>query len=350
MKEGWQCHALTYPFMARTDQIWNMLSPMKPSILIVDTHRQGEMRQCEALAVATGLPYRFIEPGEPALSEPTLIFSFGKALEPALRLHEEFGKRPGFIQFGRPRHVAPHRLDLIILMPQDDFPSGDNIFQLDMPLNGADADIAAESSSPSLGLTSVLLGGPTRHFLFDESDVVPLAEAAERLAGANGDRIRFVPGPRTPQAVQRQLEARYKNTPNVLDHRPLKTVLEDSTRLIVTADSASLVADAWRTGHPTWLYPLRANFPLVQRLKLSADRYLPALRPALIRRGWLAGGTDFLRWYRRLAQEGLIRPLTPQGLKAPHWCPKKEVADPEVLYCRDRVMDICHRVLNTGRL
>jgi mitochondrial fission protein ELM1 len=308
------------------------------SILIIDTGRKGEMRQCEALAMACGLPWQFTHDDQSTSSEPTLILSFGRALRQAWRLKAAFGGRPRIIQLGRPRLKAPSELDLILLMPQDDYPAGPQVLHLNMPLNGADIARSSIPASTAQGPLSVLLGGPTRHFGFSDHDALILLSRAERLAAATGTELRIVPGPRTPDHVMEIVRERYRQTPERIDRRPLPTVLEESGRLVVTTDSASLIADAWRTGKPTWLYPLPVRLPPVQRLKIMADRITPELRHTLIRRGWLAGGTDFTRWHQALVRQGLVRPLTEQGLKEPDWRMPLPAHDDELRMCRDRVL------------
>lgn len=308
------------------------------SILIVDTGRKGEMRQCEALANACGLPWRFTSNDQIPSNEPTLILSFGRALKQAWHLKAAFGARPCIIQLGRPRLKAPSELDLILLMPQDDYPEGPQTLHLNMPLNGADIARPTIPADKTQGPVSVLLGGPTRHFSFSDHDALVLLSRAERLAAATGVELRIVPGPRTPGHVMKIVEERYRQIPDRIDRRPLSTVLAESGKLVVTADSASLIADAWRTGKPTWLYPLPVRLPPVQRLKIMADRITPELRHMLIRRGWLAGGTDFPRWHRTLVQQGFVRPLTEQGLKKPDWRMPFPTPDEELRACRDRVL------------
>ncbi|WP_232091786.1 ELM1/GtrOC1 family putative glycosyltransferase [Acetobacter aceti] len=315
-----------------------MNSVSDASILIVDTGRKGEMRQCEALANACGLPWQFTRNDQLPSEEPTLILSFGRALGQAWRLKAAFDGRPRIIQLGRPRLKAPSELDLILLMPQDDYPDGPQTLHLNMPLNGADIARSTIPADTTQGPVSVLLGGPTRHFDFSDHDALVLLSRAERLAAATGTELRVVPGPRTPDHVVKSVEERYRQAPERIDRRPLSTVLEESGRLVVTADSASLLADAWRTGKPTWLYPLPVRLPPVQRLKIMADRITPELRHMLIRRGWLAGGTDFTRWHRALVQQGLVRPLTEQGLQEPDWRMPFPAPDEELRVCRDRVL------------
>ncbi|NHO54064.1 nucleoside-diphosphate sugar epimerase [Acetobacter estunensis] len=314
----------------------------RPFLCIVDTGRKGETRQCEALAHACGVPWAFVGPESVPAVEPTAILSFGRALKAACRIKDVFGGRPAIVQLGRPRLMAPHRLDLIILMPQDDFPSGPNVVRLSLPLNGADMTegIVFPREPREDGVVSVLLGGPTRHFFFEDNDISILLNRAHRLAMANGERLHVVPGPRTPQNIQGYLERRYEKTPDVIQRCPLSDILARSSRLVVTADSASLVADAWRSGCPTWLYPLKPRLPPVQRLKMMADRLSPEVRHSLIRRGWLAGGTDFLRWYRTIVHRGWIRPLTKQGLSRPTWRMTHAVHDRDLAVCRDRVLRI----------
>ena len=298
------------------------------------------MGQCEALAEATGLPYRFTEERALPEGEPALIFSFGSAVQRALLLQKTFGGRPRIVQFGRPRLIALSRLDLIILMPQDDFPPARNVIQLTMPLNGASLQhpfVMPRPARPDRS-TTVLLGGPTRHFAYDREDIECMLGQAEELARLNGEVLRVVPGPRTPESIRSLLLARYAACPETVDFRRLRDILESSNRLVVTADSASLIADAWRSGCPTWLYRLKPLFPPVQKLKIAFNRIAPALRYALIRRGWLAGGTDFLRWHEVLLQEGLVRALNGAGLAEPDWHRTDPMPDNELVLCRDRVL------------
>ncbi|NHN89583.1 nucleoside-diphosphate sugar epimerase [Acetobacter sp. LMG 1627] len=303
------------------------------------------MRQCEALAQACGLHWNLTIGDTLPEVEPALILSFGRGLAQAIQLKKIFGDRPALVQLGRPRLVPPSQLDLIILMPQDDFPSEPNVMQLQMPLNGADAahTVVKPLSGAEHGTVSVLLGGPTRHFSFTPHDLTDLLNRAERLAGGTGQSLHVVPGPRTPDTLVDLLEKRYIFSPQVINRDPLHKILQKKGRLVVTADSASLVADAWRSGNPTWIYPLPPKYPPIQRLKIMADRLSPEIRHTLIRRGWLAGGTDFLRWYRMLAQKGLIRPLTEQGLQNPHWHMRHDARDKELLDCRDRTMAVFAR-------
>lgn len=321
------------------------------SILVVDTGRKGEMRQCEALVNACGLPWRFIGNDLIPLDEPMLILSFGRALRQAWRLKAAFGGRPRIIQLGRPRLKAPSDLDLILLMPQDDYPEGPQTLHLNMPLNGADILRPAIPVDTTQGPVSVLLGGPTRHFGFSGHDAMVLLSRAERLAAATDTELRVVPGPRTPDHVMKIVEERYCQTPDRIDRQPLSMVLKKSGRLVVTSDSASLIADAWRTGKPTWLYPLPVRLPPVQRLKIMADHITPELRYTLIRRGWLAGGTDFTRWHQALVRQGLVRPLTEQGLKEPDWRMSCPAPDGELRACRDRVLAlVADRLPASGRV
>ncbi|XAO71373.1 MAG: hypothetical protein AAYR33_10610 [Acetobacteraceae bacterium] len=61
-------------------------------IAIIDTEREGERTQCEALARALAMPFKVIAPWTTPPSAPDIILSFGKALKPGLALHRRFEK------------------------------------------------------------------------------------------------------------------------------------------------------------------------------------------------------------------------------------------------------------------
>ncbi|MGD7070071.1 ELM1/GtrOC1 family putative glycosyltransferase [Acetobacter sp. AAB5] len=327
-------------------------------VWILDTHRAGEMAQCRALADMLGLPCQII-PLQADFSLPEqipdtrnlrLILSFGNAVQAALALRTRCKNTPAIVQLGRPSHVPAADLDLIIILPQDDYPTASNVLRLRFPLNGADKGqrfIPQANPATRHGGTVVLYGAPSKQFFLDKQDTYKLLSFSHKLAQAHHEPLHVLTSPRTPVEAEGWLEDISKTIPMQIymfrkGVNPFRRFLQEASRFVVTGDSASMLADACRTGAPVWLFPLRAKQSLMARLQASVDWLgLHTIRNRLVRSGWLGSGTCFDKWHTTLAEQNYIHLVTPQvSSRALMWQPNALRRDDDMQKCYESIMKL----------
>ncbi|CCT59082.1 ELM1/GtrOC1 family putative glycosyltransferase [Acetobacter pasteurianus] len=327
-------------------------------VWILDTHRAGEMAQCRALADMLGLPCQIIplqaDFGLPEQIPDTqnlrLILSFGNAVQAALALRARCKNTPAIVQLGRPSHVPAADLDLIIILPQDDYPTAPNVLRLRFPLNGAhksQTSIPQIDSTRRHGGTVVLYGAPSRQFFLNKQDTYKLLRFSHELAQAHHEPLHVLTSPRTPVEAEGWLEDISKTIPMQIyifrkGVNPFQKFLQEANRFVVTGDSASMLADACRTGAPVWLFPLRAKHSFMTRLQASVDRWgLQNIRNRLVRRGWLGSGTCFGKWHATLAEQNYIHWVTPQAsAEMLKWQPDVSRRDDDMQKCYASIMKL----------
>lgn len=332
-------------------------------VWILDTGRLGEMAQCRVLAQTLGMPFTFLPLGEgftlpplvPDLSALRLILSFGNTAKAALALRARCmaslqaggtGLRPFIVHLGRPSHIPADAFDLIIVLPQDDYPLAPNMLRLALPLNGAALSRPCfPDPGARRGGTVVLYGATSKHFSQTLASTRNLILFTQRLAAANGERAQVLTGPRTTAEEAGWLKTLTTGTDVALTlFSPhtcrFQNLLASGNRFVVTADSASMVADACRTGAPVWLFPLPARHTASTRLQEAIDAAgLRPIRHSLVRQGRLGSGADFTRWHTWLQRMGYVR-LAQPGLSAQDltWHPAAGRADRDLTLCRDRIL------------
>lgn len=297
----------------------------QPLVWLMIGSNAGETGQLRVLGRALGLPC--IEKSmdgsgpAPAIGEawPDLVISFGKGLRAAAKVVARSDRRTRLVHLGRPRWVRLDAIDLIIPMPQDRLPAATNVLPIRMSFNDRigmpDAVPADSSASGCQDLprpwTVVLVGGATRHFRFDEDDARQLGALASRHAQARGGSLLITTSPRTgastAQALQSALPA-----PHVFyeyrrgdDANPLPVWLQQADDLIVTGDSASMLAEAWRTGRPVRVLPLAGRSTPTRRwLSRLQQRCPEALYDFLLKRGIVAAPVDLAGWIDERIAEG----------------------------------------------
>ncbi|UYH51271.1 mitochondrial fission ELM1 family protein [Candidatus Kirkpatrickella diaphorinae] len=310
-------------------------------IAIIDTEREGERTQCEALARALAMPFEVIAPWTTPSATPDIILSFGKALKPGLALHRRFERKPLLIQLGRPRLYPTSRLDLVIIMPQDDYPEADNVLHLKLPLNGASLQpnprLKSATRPAQKGKTTLILSGKTAHHALGRRECDEMLRLAKIVAHHAGEALQVIFSCRTPPDIATYMQDQCRRDGITIARRRVRDVLAESARVIVTADSASLLADLIRSGLPTWLYPLPVRRTLNHFLKTTSCALFPRWRRNLIKKGLIAGGTDFARWHRSLTQSGIVRVLNEATAKDALWENTRPFADDDLEICVDRI-------------
>ena len=202
---------------------------------------------------------------------PDVVISAGRKNEPIARwirkraLAEE-GKRTRLIHIGRP-WAAPTNWDLVITTPQYRLPQDPNILHNDTPLHRVtrarldeDAKKWAERvANLPRPLITVLCGGNSGPYLFDRPSGERLAVAADTLAQEFGGSLLVTTSKRTlPETTEALFEG--IQSPSILydwkpdDDNPFFAFLGLADRVIVTADSVSMMTEACVTQRPVYLY------------------------------------------------------------------------------------------------
>lgn len=329
-----------------------------PAIWGLDTGRAGEFMQVVALATALDLGFEPILlsaegdilstlPDEP----PCLIISFGRAASMALALASRFSPRPLLVHLGTPGQIPITAFDLIIPMPQDDYPNADNTYMLRLPLNGATLTPPLKTNHAGK-ICTVIIGGESRYFQLPAASVQQIIAFSATLAKANDEPLLILTSPRTPtDAISelKKLQKSYDFSLALFGDHPLQTHLCAGARFVVTKDSASLIADTYRTGKPVWVFEIPRKIDHSKVLQDLFDACLGSgLRHWCIRRGWLGGGVNFERWHRQLAELGYVRmagsatsaALKPSDLR---WAPDKSLPDTDLEQCRGLILEALQR-------
>jgi len=328
----------------RSQQIWPRESP---SAWVLAAPGAGDNRQLETLAGLAGVRARWVGRPDPvarvlfarltgwraggiAASKretfappwPDLVLvAGGRSVIDALRIRRASGGRSRIVCVGRP--WAPlHWFDLVITTPQYRLPGAANVLELELPLNFAEPPSRAELAHwkseferlprPLLG---VLLGGNSGSYRFTGACADRLVHRIERVTEPVGAGAVVVASPRTPVAAIERIGSAL-NVPGRVcrwSHQgpnPYRALLELADALLVTGDSASMIAEAVHTGKPV------ALFDLHERLRARVNRWLRRATPfadaglrALTRRGLWFPARDMVALHRKVGNAGEIVPL-----------------------------------------
>lgn len=275
---------------------------------------------------------------------PDLIIASGKRSVPLVRwIRRQSGGKTRLVHIGRPR-ASLREFDLIITTPQYRLPERPNVMQLVLPLNRPDPIAVAHavgrwSKAPlPRPLTGLLVGGDSKPYFLTAEAARRLGEEASRSARDAGGSLLVTTSPRTStEATDALFDAisgpaeLYRWRP-ADDNNPYLTYLGMADRFIVTAESASLIAEACCMGRPVELFPLpgKSNTPVGK----SGGAQLSGLRAWLTAAGWTAPR-------RRL--DALHDAVVARGLAT--WC-GQEVTAPRVEQHRldDELSSVAQRV------
>jgi mitochondrial fission protein ELM1 len=226
---------------------------------------------------------------------PALVITAGRRNEPVARwIRSRAGPAVRLVHIGRP-WADPAHYDLIVTTPQYELGGRDNVLEVALPLrrnaaaSGNDASVAAWETRLA-GLPrpwiAVLVGGTSGMYQLDAAKAARLAAAAERLAIELGGSLLITTSPRTPEAAAASIRANlgvphhfFEWRPDASDN-PYAAFLALADRLIVTGESASMLAEACATRRPVYIFDMDdrgASGPLAG---------LRAVRNALRYRAW----------------------------------------------------------------
>jgi len=155
----------------------------------------------------------------------------------------------------------------------------------------------------------VLVGGSRWPILFDTSDAARLGQVVEEERAHTGGAWAVSTSPRTGQKQALALRKALKKPGNfycwkaglAAKDNPHRALLALADRFIVTADSASMIAEAVRSGKPVTLFPVRRS-PVVPHWRADAG-----LARYLAEKGWLSPPRDMEAFCMRLLRAGALR-------------------------------------------
>lgn len=334
-----------------------MVEPVGHEVWLLLGNRLGEVSQQRAVAAALGLPVReipvaWIAPdGREVRFDfdalrppwPRVAISFGKTLEAARCLRERAGKGTLLVHLGLPRRMAVDRLGLVVPMPADQYVEAGNVLRVRMPLNPARSfdpasamGLRLQSQTWPRPWLALLIGGPSRRLALRAGDIERVARAANARARSHGGSVLAITSPRTPEEaspiLRRELRVPGEVTvyvPGAEAENPLAAYLHFADEAVVTGDSASMIAEAWRSGRPLFVAPVRES--VLGRARHALRRMVP---DALIASGRVSGDVDIGRWIGSLAREGIVGLL---GSSAP--------AKPYSAAADDEVLDVARRIV-----
>lgn len=199
-----------------------------------------------------------------------MIAAGGRCASLARWIKQASGGRTKVVIIGRPwARLAD--FDLVVTTPQYGLPARRNVQTNLLPLNCIETDPEdkrvrewrkrfAALPGPWIG---VLIGGDSGSFRLTESCAQRLAERLNALAAKTGGSLLLSTSGRTPRAAIEAL-ASHLSAPHHLHawqpeqiDNPHTAILALSERLVVTGESASMIAEAVNTGKPVELFALR---------------------------------------------------------------------------------------------
>ncbi len=337
-------------------------SDPRPRVWIVDAYRAGEQAQLRALAEGLGWPaeiktlsYRKVEMRTTLLRGsdlrgvdltrsdtlkapwPDLVLSMGMRNEPVCRwIRDQSGGRTRLVHLGRLWSDTSH-FDLVITTPQYRVPDRPNVLRNALPLQAVGPDRLAEAAAlwaPRLAhlprpFLSVNIGGTSGPYAFGPRAADRLVRDAVAMVKARGASLLVSSSARTPAcaidafAAQDEVPMQLYRWRRGDADNPYLGFLALADEVIVTADSISMLSEAYATGKPVHMFDTGAGrFGMRHDMHVAAgeaelaralarqDRERPDLAPgplayrALMRWGWQHLTRDISRMHLRLVRSG----------------------------------------------
>jgi mitochondrial fission protein ELM1 len=265
-----------------------------PRVWILQSPHSGDNTQLRALAGALGWPVEVkrlayrpaegllrlfslptlagVDRGQSSPLEapwPDLVIASGRGAEAVSFWLRQQNPKLRIVFIGTP-WSGLSRFDLIMTTPQYRLPQAANVLHNMLPVHDVTPErIAAEARlwAPRLAhlpqpFTAVLVGGHSGPYHLTPQAARRLGESASALARAEGGALLVTTSARTGEAATAALESSL-GVPHHL-HRwggqaidnPFHGFLGLASRIIVTADSVSMLAEAVSTGKPVFLFDI----------------------------------------------------------------------------------------------
>jgi len=198
---------------------------------------------------------------------PDLVLTAGRRNElVALWIQARSGQPTRIVHVGRP-WSRPERFDLVVSTPQYALTPGGNVLVNPLPLHQVDPATltdAARHWAARLGelpapRITLLVGGDSGPFVFTPALADRLARQLNAFVGSLKGSLLITTSPRTPPEFSERLWQSidvpmfgYRWAPDAVDN-PYWGLLALADRIVVTAESVSMITEALATGKPVYL-------------------------------------------------------------------------------------------------
>jgi len=265
---------------------------------------------------------------------PDLVIAGSRRSAPVARwIKKQSGGATRLVHLMHTQAPLEH-FDLVITTPQYRLPPRHNVLHNVGPLNHIDpARLAAAAAAAARfahlprPYTALLVGGNSSSYLLDPETAARLGREASAQVRVSGGSLLVTTSARTPAAgAAALLDAvdcpayKYRWQADDVDN-PYHAVLALADRFIVTADSASLLAEACATDKPVEIFDWRLRADAYRGVKgllrrWGEARYRHDTNPAarltdllydrLVYLGLIKPARDFTAYHRALRLRGLI--------------------------------------------
>jgi len=184
-------------------------------------------------------------------------------------------------------HIQDPKVSLknfdIIIAPEHDNLTGENVFSskgaihyiTESEINRAKPYLTNKIKSQKI--VSLILGGPNKHYSFDEDQLVKIFNEIRSNFISKGYEIIVIPSIRTPKTII-DLAIKEFGTEgyvvNSVDKQAYLSAFALATNIVVTCDSTSMISEAATSGKPIYvahMKPKRDNYRFKKFFKLFKE-------------------------------------------------------------------------------
>ena len=199
---------------------------------------------------------------------PDILISCGKrSIYASLFIKKKSIKRVFSIHIQNPR-VKTNNFDIVVA-PSHDNVIGDNVITTDLAINHITPkllDKHAEKMKDSFGsiqkpICTVFIGGKSRNYKFDQSNVIELAKTLDKVMNNNNVQMFIVFSRRTDEFIKDYLKKKYSKQNIVWEGKenPYLALMHYSKYLICTSDSVSIISESVSAKKPVFIYKLQSS-------------------------------------------------------------------------------------------
>jgi mitochondrial fission protein ELM1 len=203
-----------------------------------------------------------------ASKAPDILISCGKrSIYASLFIKKKSIKRVFSIHIQNPR-VNTNNFDIVVA-PSHDNVIGHNVITTDLAINHITPkllDKHAEKMKDSFGsiqkpICTVFIGGKSRNYKFDQSNVIELAKTLDKVMNNNNVQMFIVFSRRTDKFIKDYLKKKYSKQNIVWEGKdnPYLALMHYSKYLICTSDSVSIISESVSSKKPVFIYKLPSS-------------------------------------------------------------------------------------------